>query len=95
MAKTSGLLRVRPNQVEIERRKAVLVQNARNILLSTCIGNKSQLTVGASVVGCWLGMWVGDDEGDAVVGIWVGGDEGDAVIGLPDGFMNKRLREME
>ena len=62
----------------------MLVQNAK-VRKSTCTGNKSQLTVGASVVGCWLGLTEGSDEGDAVVGVWVGDTEGDAVIGLPVG----------
>ena len=57
----------------------MLVQNA-TVHKSTCTGNKSQLTVG-TVVGCWLGLTEGGDEGDAVVGVWVG----DAVIGLPVG----------
>ena len=75
----------------------MLVQNAK-VRKSTCTGNKSQLTVGTSVVGWWLGLteggdegdavvgvWVGDNEGGAVVGVWVGDNEGDAVIGLPVG----------
>ena len=45
----------------------MLVQNTRNVLISTCTGNKSQLTVGALVVGVLVGDDVGGDVGDAVI----------------------------